>query len=129
MAFDPERHAAEVHHLLEQAYACGGGGVGPFQAWWAGIRDDSEYDSLLVLLAASDAGEMLGVAHCWTSAFIKDLAVAGSWRRRGIGAALLMHVFDAFRRRGVVHVDLKVEDSNKRAIRLYGRLGMHPVSV
>ena len=127
VAFDPERHAAEVHGLLEQAYACGGGGVAPFQAWWAGVRDDAEFDPSLVFLAASGAGEVLGVAQCWTSAFIKDLAVAGRWRRRGVGEALLRQVFYAFRERGADHVELKVEADNAAAIRLYGRLGMHPV--
>ena len=127
MPFDPDCHAAEVHRVLSHAYADGGGAVAPFQAWWASVRDDAEFDPSLVFLAASDNGDVVGVAQCWTSAFVKDLAVAGSWRRRGIGTALLMQVFSAFRQRGAAHVDLKVEVGNSAANRLYRRLGMHPV--
>ena len=127
MPFVSERHAPEVHRVLSHAFAGGSVAVAPFRAWWASVRDDAEFDPSLVLLAASDKGDVVGVAQCWTSAFVKDLAVAGSWQRRGIGTALLLQVFSAFRQRGADHVDLKVEVGNSAANRLYRRLGTHPV--
>ena len=127
MAFDPGRHAAEVHALLEHAHR-DGSGVAPFEVWWQALRGDAEYDPALVFLAGDPDGRVIGVAQCWTSAFVKDLAVTGHWQRRGVGAALLTHVFAAFRTIGAGHVDLKVEAGNATARRLYSRLGMHPVA-
>ena len=118
-------HAPSVHALLHLAYANGGGSVGPFGGWWGGLLLDSEYDPALCFTAW--AGDRLaGVAQCWTSAFVKDLGVDPDWQRRGIGAALLLTAFQAFRDRGAPAVDLKVQADNERAIRLYERLGMIP---
>jgi ribosomal protein S18 acetylase RimI-like enzyme len=51
-------------------------------------------------------------------------------RRRGIAAALLRRVFWEFRRRGVKHVDLKVQvDNPTGAVRLYKELGMREVAL
>lgn len=45
-----ESHAAEVHALLELAYADGGGTVPPFAEWWPLLSQDSEYDPALCFL-------------------------------------------------------------------------------
>ena len=125
--FDPGR-AAGVHALLRDAYAHGGGSVGPFASWWPSLRDDPEYDPSLVFVAVDPADRVAGVAQCWTSAFVKDLAVASEWRRRGLGEALLMQVFACFWRRGARQVELKVLTDNPfGAERLYRRVGMHVV--
>lgn len=128
MQFDPERHALEVHALLDHAYRKGGGVVPSFEVWWQSLRGDAEYDPTLVFLAIDQSGVVIGVAQCWTSAFVKDLAVAEHWQRRGIGEALLTHVFAVFLTRGAGHVDLKVEADNAVALRLYRRLRMHSVA-
>ena len=59
---------------------------------------------------------------------MKDLVVHPDWRRRGLGEALLLHVFAEFHRRGAARVDLKVWENNSDARRLYGRMGMRAVS-
>ena len=64
------------------------------------------------------------MAQCWTSAFIKDLAVHPRARRRGVGRALMLMAFHAFAKRGATHVDLKVREENASALRLYRDLGM-----
>ena len=113
---------------MQIAYARGGGSVGPFDAWWPGVRDDSEFAAELVFLAVDQRGDIVGAAHCWTSAFVKDLVVHPDARRRGIAEALLKTAFAEFRRRGDRHVDLKVQlDNPTGAIRLYERLGMRAV--
>src|SRR3954470_14538955 len=94
--FDPDRHAAKVHALLVAAYVQGGGYQGggyvePFAIWWPSLTQDAEYDPALCFVAADEGGDILGVAQCWTSAFVKDLAVSPSARRRGLGSALLCH--------------------------------------
>jgi ribosomal protein S18 acetylase RimI-like enzyme len=128
-AFTP-KDASAVHRLMRIAYAEGGGSVGAFDDWWPRLRDDDEFDANLCFLAVDGGGEIVGAAQCWTSAFVKDLVVHPDARRRGLGEALLLTAFEAFRRRGAAHVDLKVEaDNPSGAARLYRRLGMTPVPI
>jgi ribosomal protein S18 acetylase RimI-like enzyme len=128
-AFRPE-YAEAVHALLNGAYAKGGGSVAPFPTWWEQLQTDGEYDPELVLLARHSGGALVGVAQCWTSAFIKDLAVAEEWRGRGLGAALLQHAFNVFWTRGAPWVGLKVDNDNPSgAERLYRQVGMSAWSV
>lgn len=127
-AFEPDRDAERVHALLVEAYARGGGTVEPFAIWWPGLRDDSEYDPALCLVAADGQGEIVGIAQCWTSAFVKDLAVAPSMRGQGLGSALLRHASRIFRERGAAFLDLKVEAGNPSgALRLYRSLGFEEI--
>ncbi len=122
--------APTVHRLLEVGYAHGGGHVGEFEEWWSSLRDDDEFDPDLCFLAVNERQDIVGVAQCWTSAFVKDLVVHPRVRRRGIAAALLGRVFWEFRRRGVKHVDLKVQvDNPTGAVRLYKELGMREVAL
>jgi ribosomal protein S18 acetylase RimI-like enzyme len=125
--FTPEQ-AAGVHALLAAAYANGGGSVLPFAQWWIAVSHDAEFDPALCFVAQDASGRPIGVAHCWTSAFVKDLAVHPDWRRRGLGRALLLHAFGVFSVRGAGAVDLKVEAGNAAAIALYKSLGMHVVA-
>ena len=126
--FEPLKHAPAVHQLLTTAYRDGGGAVPSFVEWWARLRSDEEYDPELVFLAVDSAGRVVGVAQCWTSAFVRDLAVDPAWRRQGLATALLIHAFKTFWSRGADTVDLKVELSNPSgAERLYRELGMAPV--
>jgi ribosomal protein S18 acetylase RimI-like enzyme len=122
--------APAVHRLMQIAYARGSGGVGAFDQWWPGVRDDGEFDAGLCFLAIDGRGEIAGAAQCWTSAFVKDLVVRPDARRQGIAEALLLTVFQAFRRLGATHVDLKVQlDNPSGAVRLYRRLGMRDVAI
>ncbi len=122
-------HAAAVHDVLAVAYVDGGGSVDAFPAWWSSLSTDAEFDPNLIFVAWDSGFRILGVAQCWTSAFIKDLAVQPDWRRRGLGKALLLHAFGVFKRRGALTVSLKVEPDNPSgAIRLYRRVGMRQVS-
>jgi ribosomal protein S18 acetylase RimI-like enzyme len=118
--------APGVHALLEHGYRNGGGEVAPFPVWWRDLCLDEEFDPDLCFLAVEEAtGRVLGVAQCWTSAFVKDLAVHEDARRRGIGLALLHHAFRVFAARGAEHVDLKVDEDNATgAPQLYEAAGM-----
>lgn len=114
-----------LHAILVAAYANGFGSVPSSpDAWWSSITADSEFDQALVFVAADTAGAPVGLAQCWTSGFVKDLAVVSQWRGRGIGDALLAEAFAAFRARGLSHVDLKVGATNGPAVGLYRRAGM-----
>ena len=118
--------ASALHALLVHGYRHGGGSVAPFAAWLPALTGDVEFDPELVVLAEA-AGGLAAASICWTSAFVKDLVVHESWRRRGLGEALLRRAFRTFEERGAHHVDLKVEADNPPAIRLYERVGMRVV--
>jgi ribosomal protein S18 acetylase RimI-like enzyme len=92
--------------------------------WWAERSGDAEFDPGLCFLAFDPAGRMVGAACCWTSGYLKDLAVHPAARRLGLGEALVREVLLAFRARGVDHVDLKTNRiDSAAAMRLYRRLG------
>jgi ribosomal protein S18 acetylase RimI-like enzyme len=116
-----------LHAILADAYANGFGAVAAFAEWWASVETDEEFDPALVLVAVDPKGSPIGLALCWTSGFIKDLAVVPAWRGKGIGEALLQEVFAAFRARGLPQVDLKVVAANAPALGLYRRAGMAEV--
>lgn len=118
--------ARRLHDLLAHGYRRGGGNLQPFEVWLPQLTGDSEFERELCFLAHVN-GELAGAAICWATAFVKDLVVHESCRRRGLGEALLLHCFQAFRHRGSQHVDLKVQSDNRCAIRLYERVGMRVV--
>jgi ribosomal protein S18 acetylase RimI-like enzyme len=115
-----------LHALLEHGYRRGGGSVAGYATWFPALTGDSEFDpALCFLVEAGD--ELAAAAICWTSAFVKDIVVHETWRRHGLGEALLRLVFRTFAARGADHVDLKVQGQNAPAIRLYERVGMRTV--
>jgi len=117
-------NALAAHALLTEAYVNGFGVAGTFADWHDALVADEEYDPRLCFLYSSGDGPA-GFAQVWTSGFIKDIAVAESHRRQGIGKALLLTVFAELRERGLGHVRLKVVPGNASAIALYRACGMH----
>jgi ribosomal protein S18 acetylase RimI-like enzyme len=121
----PTQDIAALHHLLVEGYRTGFGDVpADAQRWWQGLQADAEFDPALVFVAVDTDSRPIGIAQCWTSGFVKDLAVAKDWRGRGVGEALLRAAFLAFSLRGAAAVELKVHSDNHAAIRLYRRVGM-----
>lgn len=118
-----KKDAEQAHAVLAAGYWEGGGGAPKFSSWWAHLHKDREFDPALFFLAIDHEG-CIGIAQCWTSNFVKDLAVHPSARRRGVGTALMLTTFEAFRARGAPHVDLKVREENTVAQQLYAKLGM-----
>jgi ribosomal protein S18 acetylase RimI-like enzyme len=123
--FTPE-DARSLHSLIEHGYRAGGGSVAAFDAWFAGMTGDAEYDPALWFLA-EHRSEPVGAVVCWSSGFVKDLVVRESWRGRGLGEALMRHALGAFLARGLTAVELKVHADNERAVSLYERLGFRTV--
>ena len=115
-----------VHALLEQGYATGHGSVESLLDWQHALLHDAEYDPQLCFVSLFD-DEVAGVAQAWTSAYLKDLVVHPRLRGRGVGGALLSHVFSVFKQRGEPSVDLKVMEHNHPARRLYLRHGMQVI--
>jgi ribosomal protein S18 acetylase RimI-like enzyme len=118
--------ADAVHDLLELTYREAGDRLPPLDEWLIRWTEDSDFDPTAWFLAEVES-DIVGVALCWKTGFVKDLAVHPAHRRRGIGRALLLHVIDEFRRRGVAAIELKVDASNAAALALYESLGMRVV--
>jgi mycothiol synthase len=85
------------------------------------------FDSSLWFLAMA-GDEIAGVLFGETlpdRGWVDDLAVRRPWRGRGLGEALLRHIFGEFYRRGQRTVALGVDSQNLTgATRLYERVGM-----
>ena len=118
--------APRLHALLEHGYRNGGGSVAPFDVWLPALTGDSEFDPAVCFLV--EVGDDLAAAAiCWTSAFVKDIVVHETWRRHGLGEALLRLAFRTFQARGADGMELKVHADNVPAIRLYERVGLRVV--
>lgn len=115
--------AGHIHALLQFSYAPGYGSVRPDAlGWWEALITDSEFDRNLAFVAKS-GDRVVGFCLVWTSSFIKDIVVDGSFRRRGIGSALLSLAIEAMRKRGAPEIALKVDMYNATAQRLYAEFG------
>lgn len=102
----------------------------PFDQWQHWFVKDPSFDPSLWFVAEA-GGEIVGVAICNARAsepglgWVRVLGVLRSHRRRGIGEALLRHVFAEFQRRGFDRVGLGVDASSPTgAVALYERAGM-----
>lgn len=103
----------------------------PFEQWQHWFLKDPSFDPTLWFAAESD-GEIVGAAICNVResepglGWVRILGVLRSHRRRGIGEALLRHVFAEFASRGYERVGLGVDaESPTGAVALYERAGMH----
>lgn len=115
--------APAIHAVLCLTQDQGGGRVPNLDTWRHQFTTDAEFDPTLCLVVSNDEG-ILGVAQCWTSAFIKNLSIHPCAQGQGLGRALLLHSFQTFKQRGEPYVDLKVLESNVRARQLYESAGM-----
>jgi ribosomal-protein-alanine N-acetyltransferase len=84
------------------------------------------------MIAADAGGRVVGYVISW---FVVDqgelgnIAVATTWRRRGIGRLLVEAALDRARSRGIREVYLEVRRSNTGAQRLYREFGFSKVGV
>nr|WP_207200730.1 GNAT family N-acetyltransferase [Pseudomonas sp. TH21] len=115
--------APAIHAVLRMTQEQGGGRVPSLETWQQQFITDAEFDPTLCLVASNAEG-ILGVAQCWTSAFIKNLSIHPCAQGQGLGRALLLQAFQVFKQRGEPCVDLKVLESNQRARQLYASAGM-----
>jgi mycothiol synthase len=104
----------------------------PFDAWlkWR-TSNPARYDPALWFIAEED-GQVAGTAICEPSSvedpnmgWVGTLGVRRTWRKRGVGMALLQHSFRALYLRGRRKVGLGVDAASLTgATRLYERAGM-----
>ena len=118
----------EVHALVQTAFSDNHRHVrAPFEDWRAVMIERDSFDPTQWFLAVSD-GKIAGVALCPDypgQGWVRQLAVARDWRRRGVGAALLRHAFREFARRQKKIAGLVVDSFNRSgAQEFYLRVGM-----
>jgi ribosomal protein S18 acetylase RimI-like enzyme len=130
--FESERDDQRVFELVDDAFADHWEWAPiPFEEWRRGSLEDPDFDPELVFLVEADS-DLAGVAlnvvrdRGEPNGWVETLAVRKEHRRRGLGLALLLHSFRAFRGRGLARADLHVDAENTTgAVRLYERAGMH----
>ncbi len=88
------------------------------------IPENLEWDAAdpasLHALAEDGAGEPIGCGRLLADGHVGRLAVVRPWRRRGVGAALLLRLVDEARRRGHASVVLNAQT---QAMPFYERYG------
>jgi len=100
--------------------------------WQHHINNSKEFDPTLWFLA-KDGDQIAGVCRSTgvnkedpDLGWVNQLCVLRSWRRQGLGMALLQTAFKEFYQRGKKRVGLGVDsDSLTNATRLYEKAGMH----
>jgi len=97
------------------------------EAWIAGLQADREFQARYCLVAKTASHALVGVAHAWCTGFLKDMAVAPSWRCQGVGQALLATLGQRLQLDGLHEIRLKVHADNARAIAFYSALGLRPM--
>ena len=102
----------------------------PYDEWAHWFLQPPMFEPELWFVAEED-GEPAGLAIDYVReetepiGWIQILGVRRPWRRRGLGRALLLHAFAAFRERGLRQAGLGVDASNPTgATRLYESVGM-----
>ena len=104
-----------------------------FARWQHFIKNDPDFDPNLWFFAM-DGNQIAGFSYCREHAnsdpdmgWIGQLGVLRSWRKQGLGLALLYYSFGEFFRRGKKRAGLGVDASSLTgATRLYEKGGMWP---
>lgn len=130
-SFDRERDSRAVHALVQDAFADNERHEAEsFEEWQAFMIDREAFEPGLWFIAEAD-GEIAGVVLCpdyESEGWVRQLAVARTWRRRGLGTALLRQAMTEFHRRGRKEIGLVVDSWNRTGAKeLYERAGMHVV--
>lgn len=125
-AFEPA-DAEAVHRLIEDAFTeIEGHTPMTLEEWRRKGIEKAGHDAALWLVAEDEGivGAALGERWEGGTGYVAELAVAGRARGRGLGRALLLGLFDAFRRAGLEHAELSVHGRNRGALALYESVGM-----
>ncbi len=116
-----------IHAVIQDAFHKPDHPDQPFEEWKEFMMRADLYQSDLWFLALNGE-DVVGTCLCFPYedlGWVRQLAVAQPFRKRGLGTALLQHSFRAFKQRGYNKVGLAVESSNENAYRLYERAGMY----
>lgn len=105
---------------------------------WRRARFDLDYDCTRDLVAVDESGKLAAMCYCSIPSFetthggVKEgrtepISVAESYRRRGLGRAIVLSGLHLLKQRGMDQVLLTTASDNLPAQRLYESLGYHLV--
>lgn len=118
-----------IHAVIQNAFRKPDHPDQPFDEWQEFMMRADLYDADLWFIAVA-GDDIVGTCLCFPyeeTGWVRQLAVTEPYRKRGLGSALLLQAFQAFKQRGYQKVGLAVESSNLNAFRLYERVGMKKV--
>jgi mycothiol synthase len=126
--FDQERDTRAVYALVQDAFGDNERHTAEsFEEWQAFMIEREAFEPGLWFIAEAD-GEIVGCVLCPDyddEGWIRQLAVARDWRRRGLGTALLHQAMSEFFRRGRKELGLVVDSWNRTGAKeLYENAGM-----
>jgi GNAT superfamily N-acetyltransferase len=90
------------------------------------------------ILVAEDKGRVIGLctaqmlistAEGGPAALVEDMVVAGPWRRKGVGRALMEEIQSWARRRGATRLQLLADRTNDDALAFYTGIGWLPTQL
>ncbi len=119
------QHVAAAARLEEQC----------FDAPWseAALAEELDNEHALFLAAVDEeSGQLAGYLGCHLvvdEGYIANVAVSPTFRRSGIGSALVCALIERAKERGASFLTLEVRVSNRAAIGLYEKLGFQSVGV
>jgi ribosomal protein S18 acetylase RimI-like enzyme len=119
----------KIHDVIQKAFEKPDHPAQPFDEWKEFMMRVDLYQSDLWFLALHEE-EIVGTCLCFPYediGWVRQLAVEESYRGQGLGSALLIESFKAFKQRGYQKVGLAVESCNENACNLYERVGMRKV--
>jgi ribosomal-protein-alanine N-acetyltransferase len=96
------------------------------------FKQEIQANRLAHYLVIKSGEETIGYGGMWLmvdEAHITTFAVLPEWRRRGIGARLMLALMHLARQLNARIVTLEVRLSNRPARALYGRFGFRPVGI
>ena len=137
--FDPERDMYALWEMMDAAFTDHWSHVQiAFERWrFHAVDHEPNFDPSLFFLVIDAAHPEQVAAAAMTrlerpgdpaAGHVRELGVRREYRGRGVGLALLLHLFADFQRRGKERVSLGVDsESLTGANRLYLRAGMRPV--
>ncbi len=118
-----------IHAVIQKAFEKPDHPEQTFDEWQEFMMRADLYQSDLWFLAVS-GDEIVGTCLCFpyeNMGWVRQLAVRQDFRQRGLGSALLLQAFRAFRQLDYDKVGLAVESHNEHACRLYERVGMRQI--
>lgn len=127
--YDPDRDERPLYEMVETAFGDHWGHTPTtFDEWQANA--ENSFDPSLWFVVEDDAGQIVSAAICRErpeQGWIRTVATARAWRKRGLGRALLLHAFGAFWSRGQRVIGLGVDSQSLTgAAHLYESVGMEP---
>ena len=130
--FDVDTHTYLVYRAHEEAFSDHWGHTPrSFEEWKHRVVEGEGFDPSLYF-AVWDGDQVVGYAlnrYRNGNGWVGTLGVRRSWRKRGLGLALLYHSFAEFYKRGTPVISLGVDAASQTgATRLYKKAGMHVAS-